>query len=791
LSAPDTEPLARLTEADWKRALAFTDRAQLTLMLGLHCRPHLPGAVQARIDRDLRNNAEHWQRVKAAYSEAASAFQAGGLEFVVLKGFSHCPRFVSDPRHRAQYDLDLLFCSGQALAARDIALRLGYEPIVPFDRHPIDHLPTMIRKTGWEWRGEPYDPDIPVSLELHFQLWDERTEGFGAVGIERFWDRRETRELDGLRFTAFHPADAVAYSVLHSLRHLLRGDPRPYHLYELAWLLHHSVEDAAFWSEWRELHDESLRSLEAIGFSLAERWFDCQLPAAPAEEIERLPAEVKRWLATYATSPLAGLFRPNKDELWLHWNLLDSRRARMAVLRRRLVPERLPGPVDAVHLEARQLTWRIRLRSRWRYLAFAASRLTHHARALPPTAWSAFRWFGAGVGLGAQFWRFLLAEAFSDFGLFVFVFLYNLYLLQLGFREDFVGWLAGVSTASSVAGTILAAIAIQRFGIRRTILTGFALTAGLSALRAYVLYVPAQVVLAALAGVTTSAWPVAFSPGVTQLTTEKNRPIGFSFICSSGIAIGILGGFSAGRLPGALLRLHWASSNAQAYREALLAGCAIVLLALWPFSRVKFGAPPPSTPRKFYRPSPLLARFLIAMAAWNLGTGALNPFLNVFFARRIHLPVEQIGYVFSSAQVAQVAAILLAPLVLQRFGLTRGIAGMQLATALAVLGLAAAIGPIGAAVAFTAFMTFQYMSEPGTFTLLMEGVPAGERSNASALNFLVAFGGQAIAAAVAGAMLARFGYPPVFTAAALICGAAALLFRILLARQKRAAPLDR
>ena len=73
----------------------------------------------------------------------------------------------------------------------------------------------------------------------------------------------------------------------------------------------------------------------------------------------------------------------------------------------------------------------------------------------------------------------------------------------------------------------------------------------------------------------------------------------------------------------------------------------------------------------FHRPSPLLARFLVAMLIWNLGTGIFNPFRNVFFARQIHLAVEQIGYVFSWSQVAQVGAILLAPPVFRRFGLTR------------------------------------------------------------------------------------------------------------------------
>jgi len=342
-------------------------------------------------------------------------------------------------------------------------------------------------------------------------------------------------------------------------------------------------------------------------------------------------------------------------------------------------------------------------------------------------------------------------------------------------------------TAGNIAGTILAVLAMQRFGMRRTLLCSFAVTATLSLLRAYITFPPALIGLAAIAGLASSAWAVAYSPAVTQLTTKRNRAVAFSFISSAGISIGILGGLAAGRLPGWISNAHVARSTLESYRFSLFSGAAFVLLALLPLSRVKFGAAVPEE-RKLHRPSPLLVRFLTAMAVWNVGTGALNPFFNVFFAQRIHLPVQQIGYVFAAAQVAQVIAILLSPLVFRKFGLTRGISGMQMATAVALFILAAVAGPVGAALGYCAYMMTQYMSEPGQFTLLMEAVRAAERNSASALNFLVTFAGQALAAAAAGWLLARFGYPPVMVAAGVICVLAALLFRVLLANPRPGAP---
>jgi len=788
LGSPDRAPLAGLNPGDWKKALEFSDRAGLTLPLALTCRDTLPDCVRRRLDRDLANNAERWRRMKTTYAEVAQAFQYAGLEFAVLKGFSHCPRFVSHPRHRTQGDLDLLFREEQVAQAYQIARGLGYEPIRPKDPRPLIHLPTLIRKTGWEWKGDFFDVEMPVSLELHFDVWQENAERFAPSGLERFWERREDREVDGMLFTALHPADEVAQAALHLLRHLLRGSLRPWHVYELAWMLHHSVQDSCFWDRWRELHDESLRRLEAVCFALGEQWFACRMPDTAREEIERLAPQVKCWLDEYAWSPVAARFHPNKDELWLHWSLLNSASARLAVLRRRLLPEWLPGIVDSVHIPDEQRTWRIRVRSHWRSSKYAASRLLHHARAVPSTAGSALRWFGSRLELGNDYWRFLLAEAFFDFGMFVFFFLYNLYLLQLGFRENFLGLMSGIMTAGSIAGSILAVFTIHRFGLQKILMASFALTAGISALRSVLISAPLLIVLAAIAGLISSVWPVALAPAVASVTTARSRAHGFSFVCSSGIAIGIFGSLVAARLPGWISRAHWAPSTVASYRMALLAGCSIVLLALWPLASVRMATPLPPNRRKFRRPSPLLVRFLIAMLIWNLGTGIFNPFRNVFFARHIHLAVEQIGYVFSWSQVLQVAAVLLAPAVFGRFGLTRAISGMEFATALTLVGLAVVTGPIGAAIVYGAFMAAQYMSEPGMFTFLMDGVTISERNSASALNFLVSFAGQAIAAAAAGVLVAHFGYPPVLTCAAVICALGALVFRVLLSKPQPNSP---
>jgi MFS family permease len=190
---------------------------------------------------------------------------------------------------------------------------------------------------------------------------------------------------------------------------------------------------------------------------------------------------------------------------------------------------------------------------------------------------------------------------------------------------------------------------------------------------------------------------------------------------------------------------------------------------------------------RIYPRSGFLLRFLAAFAVWHLATGTFNPFANVYFAR-LKFSVDRIGTIFSLAQVAQMAAVLAAPLVFRRCGLTAGISWMMLATAAGLGGLAAQTPGLTAAVVFSAYMSLQWMSEPGLNTLLLGRVAEGERSGAAALGYLVAFGAQALAAFAGGALVARFGYGLVLAGAAALAVGAAGLFRVLLGAKQTATP---
>ena len=298
---------------------------------------------------------------------------------------------------RAQSDIDL-YCPRETVeTARDALMAAGYRPIAGLEAFPTDHLPAMLRPTSWQWRGDFFDPEMPLAIELHFQFWNPRLERLPAEGVEAFWTRRTQwvprRPVGGADVAVLSPVDAVAYAALHLLKHVLHGDTKAFHVYEMASFLHGHADDKAFWRDWRGLHSDSLRRVQAVSFLLAEAWFGCRLAPTAREEAERLPAATRVWFREFATSPAEQRFRANKDELWLHLSLLDSKLDALYVARRRLIPSNLPPPARATSTASSSAV----------YAAWFAGRLRHHLVSLGTTMTSGLRWWRRTRRLGGRF----------------------------------------------------------------------------------------------------------------------------------------------------------------------------------------------------------------------------------------------------------------------------------------------------------------------------------------------------------------------------------------------------
>ena len=774
---PRIGSLVHLSDSEWRDTLDFSDRTQLTLPLSLMAREAMPEWARERVDGAASRNIERLRKFEDLYRAIDERLRAAGVDYLALKGLAHCPDFGTEPATRVQYDIDLFVPCTQAQSARPTSAlaSLGFEPIDSMERFPTDHLPTLIRKTGWEWRGDFFDPEIPIAVEIHFRFWNEGLERLRAPGVEEFWHRRARREIAGIGIDSLSSVDALGFASLHLLKHVVQGSARPFHILEIARFLESHAGDDSFWSAWTALHDPQLRRLQTTMFLLSREWFGCETGAAAQEEIERLPGATRQWFDEFGLSPARQIFHPAKNELWLHLSLVQSRLDALAVARRRLLPLSLPGPVDAVHIPKGEMTARRRLLQRARWVKHTLRRVAHHASALPSAAAAGVHWWWKTNPLGAQFWTFLAAAALFNFAFFIYVLLFNLRLLDLGFREDALGYIGGASTLGCVAGTLPAAAAVRRFGLRRTLLGAIAGCAALAGLRALVTGRFELAALGFIGGAFFSGWAVVMTPTIAATVPEKSRAAAFGIFYGAMFAMGIAGGWTGGHLPG------WAHGK----QPALLIAAGLAALALLPAARLRIAAAAPARREsKAYPSARFLVRYMAPFALWNLATGSFNPFFSAYFSR-LGVGVERIGAISSASQIAQIAGVSLAPLIFRRTGIARGVAWMMAAAAAALACLAGR--PFGApAAAYIFYMAFQWMSEPGLSALLMNNVAERERSGAAAVNYLVMFGAVALAQSAGGALLARYGYGPTLAGAAALALVAAGGFEVMMGERRAA-----
>lgn len=413
LQGATTGALPELTDSEWNALLTFSDIAHLTLSLAQVERTGFPSWVVQRLEQNLADNAARFERVKTTYKEAAAAFEQAQVEFVLLKGFTQTPEYVYNPRHRTQSDLDLYVPEPMIERAQAALELIGYQPDQMQDFSQADHVPTMIRPGDWQWRGNPFDPDMPLSVELHFCLWNKDTSFFSLSDVDLFWERRTSRAVEDITFPAFSPVDHLAHLTLHILRNMLAGDWVIHHVHELATFLHAHAKDDVFWKLWKQTHSDSLRVIEAIAFFHARAWFSCAVHEEVETEIAGLPLGIKKWLQLFVGSALEGMFQQNKDFVWLHAALLPVPRERRKLLTRALLPRRVPRSDETVVRFRNRQARQFRSVDPYRqYVSYLTSRLAAHGRMIPTTLFRGLGWWFSQRQLGQQFWTFLAASFF-------------------------------------------------------------------------------------------------------------------------------------------------------------------------------------------------------------------------------------------------------------------------------------------------------------------------------------------------------------------------------------------
>uniref|UniRef100_A0A832MM50 MFS transporter n=1 Tax=Eiseniibacteriota bacterium TaxID=2212470 RepID=A0A832MM50_UNCEI len=394
-------------------------------------------------------------------------------------------------------------------------------------------------------------------------------------------------------------------------------------------------------------------------------------------------------------------------------------------------------------------------------------------------AWRDWREAAAAFSPPAR--RFLLAEFLAWVGHGVFAVLFNLYLVEAGHSESFVGSAISLNGLGLGLAALPAGLLAERWGRARCLILGAALDGAGLAVRAAA--PDPGVILGAsfVAGAGQSMLAIAAAPFITEHSGARERPHLFSTFFSAALLAGVAGNALGGALPWLAQALPGPlrPTTLGAYRGTLLAGAAIALAAgvvlarlrglrEAPLAREAARAPREATRRL----RPIACNFLLI----GMGAGLVIPFMNLYFANRFACSSAQIGLWFAGAQVLTAIAGLLAPAAARRFGRLRAATASQLMSLPFLVSLGAEHHLPLAVAAFWLRATLMQASTPLLQNFVMDALPPGLRARSTSLNHLAWNIGWALSATLSGVVIERFGFAVPFYVTAVLYGAAAITF---------------
>jgi MFS family permease len=391
---------------------------------------------------------------------------------------------------------------------------------------------------------------------------------------------------------------------------------------------------------------------------------------------------------------------------------------------------------------------------------------------------------------------------FSNIGIGAFALLFNLYLVQLGYREDFIGVFNGLSTVALAVGALALGRLLNRFG------SWWCLTYGTAA------FVIASVILAFMTqrspllafGFVQGAFTAFVFVPLMPFVIDHARPEARSTVAAMALSLTsvsvTIGSVASGWVPrvlGPLLALE--VPGADAFRLGLLVSLALTGCSLAPMllmgkarsSQVHQTAKHllvTSEERRMHEARRHSIVFVATGGLLSLGAGAVVPFYNVFLAS-IGLGASTIGVVYALASLLGALLGLLAPVVTRELGSLNAVLVIRLFPVPFYLALTVLDAIPLAVVAHVVRTISISLAWPIDSTMVAEILPAKSRANAFSYRSAAWNLGFALASFIAGPVIVAHGYAPVFLAFVLFSVLSMVLFALNFrghpATQRRAA----
>jgi len=344
----------------------------------------------------------------------------------------------------------------------------------------------------------------------------------------------------------------------------------------------------------------------------------------------------------------------------------------------------------------------------------------------------------------------------------IFSLLFNLYILQLGYDVDFIGYLTALNHIAIALIAIPSSFIIDRFGFKRPLVISYSLFILFIILLSITTNYFSLIIFNIALGFTFSMIRVIRNPFLTKFSTkvERTHLFGFSFgLMMIGSVIGnVIGGYS----PKLFEVFTSLTDDIIIYRLSLLSGALISAIGLIPILKIQkdnITSLNKLSKRTFKMMfSKLYIKLLLPHLLLSLGAGSVMPFLNIFFKEHLNANIYQIGIIFAVGSFATGIASFLVPFVAKRFGKVMGIGILQISSLPFLLMIALIPNLTLVAIFFIVRQVLMNIASPIYTAFVMEAVPDEEKGIASGYILFIWGLAWAISSSYSGILMKNYGY---------------------------------
>ncbi len=408
---------------------------------------------------------------------------------------------------------------------------------------------------------------------------------------------------------------------------------------------------------------------------------------------------------------------------------------------------------------------------------------------------------------------YLLYYVLSGVSAGILLVLYNLYLVSLGYKTDFIGLVLFSGTLGAGLAIFPAGICIDRFGGKIVLIITTLLIGAIGAGQILFRQPLPLLVTGFIAGVVTAFFLVVTAPFLTANSTPEERPQLFSLNIVVQLGTTVLGEILGGALPQWLRmvpelmaplppQIHWLlaeQSLARSYQLSLLTAGLIAIPSLIPLflmsndrkreadsfrrkSLLRNAGRPQGSPLHLvmsrnvgetlavslrFASTPFFA-LLLAWILVGLGAGLFIPYFNVYFVQHLGASSALFGLIDGGANGINALLTLVAPLLALRFGKINTVVFTRLVSIplLLIFGFTSIL-PLAALLYL--FRQGAMDMSVGVFQVYsMEAVPVQRRGVANSGYQAAMQVSWAVTTPLGGVLIAHVGYTPVFIAGAVL-----------------------